>query len=236
VVDEDEAGVHEGVESAAEEDTFGLSDTHRAEAFSDGVFSIVATLLVLDVIPPLGKPGQLLPELLARWPTYLAYLASFLYVGVNWLNHKAVFAHLRRMDRPLHWYNLGILATVALLPFPTAVIADAIQTGNAADIRTAIGLYGLIGALVCASWLIFFHGLHRRPRLLTDEVKDGFYGLERARALAGVVLYALAAAVGALATPLGALIIFIALPVFYGVTSHGLAVLPGPLRWISPGR
>jgi uncharacterized membrane protein len=214
--------------------THGFSDTHRAEAFSDGVFSIVATLLALDLKPPLGQPGHLLPELLGRWPTYLAYLASFLYVGVNWLNHKAVFAHIAQMDRSLHWANLGILANVALLPFPTAVIAEAIQGGNTADIRTAVGLYGLVGALVCASWLVFFHELHRHPHLVSGEVRDGFYGRERARALVGVVLYAVAAAIGDLATPVGALVIFILLPAFYGVTSHGLTVLPGPLRRLLP--
>jgi uncharacterized membrane protein len=214
----------------------GLSDTHRAEAFSDGVFAIVATLLVLDLKPPAGEPGQLLPELLGRWPTYLAYLASYLYVAVNWLNHKAVFAHLAHMNRALHWCNLGVLATVALLPFPTAVIASAIEEGNAADIRTAVGLYGLIGAWVCASWLVLFHEMHRHPDLLSDDVRDGFYGRERARALVGVVLYSIAAAVGELATPVGALVIFILLPVFYGVTSHGLTMLPGPFRRLLPIR
>jgi uncharacterized membrane protein len=216
------------------DESHGFSDTHRAEAFSDGVFSIVATLLALDLKPPLGQPGHLLPELLARWPTYLAYLASFLYVGVNWLNHKAVFDHIRQMDRGLHWANLGILSTVALLPFPTAVIAEAIQLGTAVDIRTAVGLYGLVGALVCASWLVFFHELHRHSQLVSDQVRDGFYGRERIRALAGVLLYAVAAAVGDLATPVGALVIFVLLPVFYGITSHGLTVLPRRLRWVLP--
>jgi uncharacterized membrane protein len=223
-------------ESHGYSDTHRFSGTHRAEAFSDGVFSIVATLLALDLKPPLGQPGHLLPELLARWPTYLAYLASFLYVGVNWLNHKAVFDHIKQMDRGLHWANLGILATVALLPFPTAVIAEAIELGTASDIRTAVGLYGLVGALVCGSWLIFFHELHRHSHLVSDEVRDGFYGRERARALAGVVLYAVAAGVGDLATPIGALVIFLLLPVFYGVTSHGLAALPGPFRRLLPLR
>jgi hypothetical protein len=67
-------------------------------------------------------------------------------------------------------------------------------------------------------------------------VRDGFYGRERARALAGVVLYAVAAAVGDLATPVGALVVFILLPAFYGITSHGLTALPGPLRRLLPLR
>jgi uncharacterized membrane protein len=218
----------------SDEEALLLSDTHRAEAFSDAVFAIVATLLALELKPPPGEPGQLLPELLARWPTYLAFLTSFLYVGVVWLNHKAVFAHVRQMDRTLHWLNLGVLATVTLLPFPTAVIAAAVQSGNETDTRTAIALYGLVGAAVCASWLVFFHYLSAHPELVTEEVRNGFYRRERARALAGVVLYVAGALLGILGTPPFALVIFLALPAFYGATSHGLTGLPKPLRWILP--
>jgi uncharacterized membrane protein len=214
--------------------TPGLSDTRRAEGFSDAVFAIVATLLALDLKPEPGEPGRLLPELLQRWPTYLAFLTSFLYVGVIWLNHKAVFAHIRQMDRGLHWANLAVLATVTLLPMPTAVLAAAVEGGNAADERTAIGLYGLIGALVCAAWLWFFHYLWAHPSLLADDVHSAFYRRERVRAVAGVVLYGVAAVLGAAWSMGVALGVLLALPVFYGLTSHGLAVLPKPLQWVLP--
>jgi hypothetical protein len=127
-----------------------------------------------------------------------------------------------------------MLAAVVLLPFPTAVIASAVEEGNAADGRTAVGLYALIGALLCATWLLFFHYLARHPQLLTDDVPTDFYARERTRALAGVVLYTLAGAAGVLLTPAVALVIFLLLPVFYGVTSHGLTALPGRLQWLLP--
>jgi uncharacterized membrane protein len=218
----------------SDEEALLLSDTHRAEAFSDAVFAIVATLLALDLKPPPGEPGQLLTQLLARWPTYLAFLTSFLYVGVLWLNHKAVFAHVLQMDRMLHWLNLGVLATVTLLPFPTAVIAAAVEDGNPADEHTAIALYGLVGALVCASWLLMFHHLGTQPQLVAEDVRDGFYARERTRAVAGVVLYAVGAVLGVVAATGVALAIFLALPVFYGITSHGLTGLPRWLRWVLP--
>ena len=113
-----------------------LSDTSRVEAFSDGVFAIVITLLVLDLRSPAVPPGQLLAGLLAQWPVYLAFVTSFMYVGVVWLNHHAAFDRIRRIDRGLHWANLGILFTTTLLPFPTAVISKAIQAGDPADART----------------------------------------------------------------------------------------------------
>ena len=92
----------------------GQADTGRAEAFSDGVIAIIITLLVLDLRPPGGEPGGLLRGLLRQWPTYLAYVTSYVYVGVVWLNHKAMFRRIRSIDRGLHWANFGILFTTAL--------------------------------------------------------------------------------------------------------------------------
>jgi uncharacterized membrane protein len=79
-------------------------------AFSDGVFAIVITLLVLDLRPPRVKAGQLLRGLLEQWPTYTAYVTSYLYVAVVWLNHKAAFQRIRWLDRGTSWANFGILS------------------------------------------------------------------------------------------------------------------------------
>jgi len=205
------------------------SDTRRAEAFSDGVLAIAITLLVLDLQSPKHEPGELLPALLRQWQSYLAYVTSFLYVGVTWLNHLAAFSRVASMDRVLHWANLGILFSIALLPFPTAVIADAVKTGNPADSRAAVGLYALVGVLVSGNWLLFFHHLSRRPDLVRPEVPKGRFATDRTRALVGVVLYTGAGAVGALFPPV-ALAIFFLLGVFFGLTSHGLAALPIVIR------
>ena len=207
-----------------------LSDTARVEAFSDGVFAIIITLLVLDVRTPKVEPGQLLSGLLQQWPTYLAYVTSFLYVGVVWQNHHAAFDRIRLIDHGLHWANLGLLFTTALLPFPTVVISDAIQKGNAADARTAVGLYALIGALLCVSWLVFFRYLSRHPQLIEEHVDEAFFARECTRAVAGIVLYLAAGLLGYLVAPSVALVIFFGLPVFYGFTSQGLHELPAIVR------
>ena len=100
------------------------ADPGRAIGFSDAVIAIVITLLVIDLRPPQTEPGDLLGGLLDEWPTYLAYAASYVYLAVIWMNHKAAFARIREMDVGLQWANLGILATLALVPWPTAVIAE----------------------------------------------------------------------------------------------------------------
>lgn len=202
------------------------SDTSRAVAFSDAVIAIVITILVLELRPPETEPGGLLAGLLAQWPTYLAYAASYIYLAVLWLNHKAAFSRIREMDRALHWANLGILATLALLPWPTAVIAETARTGDLTDERVAVALYAIIGALLCLSWLVFFSHLARHPDLTHDHVDDAYFARERPRALLGVVLYLAAGTAGVLIHPMVASVIFVILPAYYGLTSHGLDQRP----------
>ncbi len=208
--------------SGTETDLGTRSDTSRALAFSDAIFAIIITLLVLDLRVPNVPAGRLLSGLLSQWPAYVAYLASYSYVAVVWLNHKAAFDRIQQVDRGLHWMNLFVLFTTALLPFPTIVVSHALQEHDNADQRLAIAFYALIGALLCATWLAFYHYLARHPDLLKEQVREEFFHSERIRALAGVVLYVLAGVVGYLVTPLVGLGIFLVLPVFYAVTSAGL--------------
>ncbi|WP_382303666.1 TMEM175 family protein [Herbiconiux sp. UC225_62] len=210
--------------------TVARSDPGRAMAFSDAVIAIVITVLVLDLRPPDTEPGGLLAGLLDEWPTYLAYAASYVYLAVIWLNHKAAFTRIREMDIGLQWANLGILATLALVPWPTAVIANTARTGNLADERVAVALYAIIGALLCLSWLVFFSYLARHPDLTHDHVDDDYFAHERPRALIGVLLYLAAGAAGVFIHPLVASVIFLVLPVFYGITSHGYDQGPSFLR------
>ncbi|MFF5056649.1 TMEM175 family protein [Micromonospora sp. NPDC000663] len=195
-------------------------------AFSDAIFAIIITLLVLDLRVPDVPPGRLLSGLLEQWPSYIAYLASYSYVAVVWLNHKATFNRIKQADRGLHWVNLFVLFSTALLPFPTIVVSDALQEHNNTDQRVAVTFYALIGAMLCAAWLAFFHYLARNPDLLKEQVKDAFFRAERVRALTGVVLYILAGVVGYLVAPLIGLAIFLVLPVFYAITSAGLYQSP----------
>jgi uncharacterized membrane protein len=199
-----------------------LSETDRLEAFSDGVFSITITLLVAEIVRPEYASGHLLEKLAAQWASYIAFLASFCYAGVIWLNHRAVFARVRYCDRSLHLGNLFLLLTSGLIPFPTAVLSVAIQSGNEFDARVAVTLYAGIAGSMCLAWLVVFHVLSVHPHLVEEDVDPDFFPKERFRAVLGVVFYAIAGLVGWLSTPKLAMLIFLALPVFYGITSEGL--------------
>ncbi len=196
-----------------------LVESSRVEAFSDGVFAIAITLLVLDLKAPVGR-GTVLHDLLAQWPAYVAYLASFGYIGVIWVNHHNLFTRIARVNGPLLWRNLALLLTASVLPFPTAVVSSAFQHGSAQDQRTAVVFYGLVGAAAAATWLALFHFLSRAPYLLEDEAHAAFFAAERHRAVFGITLYALSAVVAAW-YPAAGLAIACVLPVFYGLTSSG---------------
>lgn len=93
---------------------------NRLEAFSDGVFAIAITLLVLELRPPTALP--LAPQLRAMLPQIGAYAAAFLVVGMAWIAHHGLFHLLRRMNKTLIWLNMGLLLCISFVPFPTMVL------------------------------------------------------------------------------------------------------------------
>ena len=115
--------------------------TGRTEAFSDGVFAIAITLLVLEIRVPESEFGHLWSGIAHQWPSYLAYVTSFLTIGGIWGVHHGIFRRLRYANRELMLTNLVLLMAVAFLPFPTKLMAEAIHDTGAA--RAAAVFYGL---------------------------------------------------------------------------------------------
>jgi uncharacterized membrane protein len=120
----------------------GEKETGRVEAFSDGVFAIAMTLLVLDLKVPkadaLAAPAGLLPALTRQWPTFAAYLTSFATILVMWVNHHKLFNHIRRTDGAFLFLNGLLLLFVTFVPFPTALVSEFLKRPEA---RTAAALY-----------------------------------------------------------------------------------------------
>jgi uncharacterized membrane protein len=142
---------------------------NRLEAFSDGVFAIAITLLVLELHVPAPDSGELGHELLAQWPSYAAYLITFITIGIIWINHHAAFSRLRAVDHSILMLNLLLLLTVSVLPFTTALMAEYLKEGEGE--RLAAGIYGasllvMGGVFVLANRQI----LLRRPQLLKESI------------------------------------------------------------------
>ena len=100
-----------------------MISTRRLEAFSDGVFAIAITLLVLDITVPAGSEDDLLAAVLNQWPSYLAYVVSFATIGVAWLEHNAITDYMDYADAMVVRVNLLLLLLISFLPFPTRLIA-----------------------------------------------------------------------------------------------------------------
>jgi uncharacterized membrane protein len=104
-------------------------DTGRLVAFSDAVFAITITLLVLEIRPPTDY-SNLLHDLLTLWPSYLAYGVTFLFIGQVWANHHVMFDHIGAADRVVLLLNALLLMTVVFLVFATSVLAGALRSGH----------------------------------------------------------------------------------------------------------
>jgi len=133
----------------------------RVEAFSDGVFAIAITLLVLTISEP-SNYRNLTHELVTRWPALAAYIVSFAIVGIMWLNHHSIFGHLEKVDRPLIQLNLLLLLTIAFLPYPTGVLGEALARGEGTT--TAAVFYGVTMVANALAWsaLWVYGSWHRR--------------------------------------------------------------------------
>jgi uncharacterized membrane protein len=184
--------------------------TARLEAFSDGVFAIAITLLVLEIkvpdVPTLDALGDL-------WSSYLAYAVSFLLIGLVWANHHTMFDHIGRSDRALLFFNTLLLADVAFIPFATAVMARTLRISQHEELGAA-----LYGATIAVGGLPFnlVWWWARRQDLL-----DGSITRRRATILArrfwlGPVLYGLGALL-ALLSPWAAIVLYALLIVFYWI-------------------
>jgi uncharacterized membrane protein len=140
----------------------------RLEAFSDGVFAIAITLLVLELGVEEGAEAHLLHSLLHEWPAYLAYFTSFLTIGVIWLQHSAITGALRTADGTLYRLNLLVLLLAGFVPFPTRLLSEFI--GERDPERVAAVFYGLTLLALALALTAFVRYAAEHPRLVKDEV------------------------------------------------------------------
>lgn len=141
----------------------GANETGRIEAFSDGVFAIAITLLVLDIKVPLGTPAEahLLRALADQWPAYLAFVTSFATIGIMWINHHRLFTLIRRIDHALLIFNGLLLLGVTFVPFPTALLAAYLgQRGQEVAALVYTGTFTVIAVFFNVLWRYAAHG-HR---------------------------------------------------------------------------
>jgi TMEM175 potassium channel family protein len=180
------------------------------EAFSDGVFAIAATLLVLEftVRPGHELGGELLHHL---WPAYLAYGTSFVTIGIVWMNHHHTVSLLGRTDRTMLFVNNLLLLTVAFLPFPTKLVAEHLHHG---DEKAAVLAYSATFVLMAFLHLVWWRYARGGRRLIAEETPDSALRAVDRAYLPGVPMYG-AVFLVAFFSPLAAVFLTFAIAAFY---------------------
>jgi uncharacterized membrane protein len=198
-------------------------DSRRAESFSDGVFAVAITVLVFNLLPiasqtslGAGHPALTAAYLGRAWPAYLAYMVSFLTIGIMWLNHHTMLAKVSKVNRTVLILNLVLLLGIVAIPFPTALVADHLTAhgGVGSPASVAAVTYGLVMIVISVGYasVWIYLAAHqeelgarqkvRTPRLTTFRFTAGNGGY-----LAGTLI--------AFFWPMAALIIFGLLAVYY---------------------
>jgi len=188
--------------------------TSRVEAFSDGVFAIAITLLILSVGIDRAPHGDLGTYLVDLWPAYLAYAVSFLTIGIMWVNHHLLFDNFASVDRPMLLLNIGLLMLIAFVPFPTRIAAEFAR--SEVDRRNAALLYGLTMTMTAILFFaLWMYGSHRLLR--ADADPRVVSGITRSY-LPGAPLY-FTATLLAFVSSIASLIMFAAIALFYALSA-----------------
>ena len=164
--------------------------TQRIEAFSDGVFAIALTLLILEVkIPPLTSIANdvaLQTYLIKQWPTYLSYVLSVIVIGIFWVAHHGLFHYIKRTDRNLLWLNILYLLCVTFIPFPAALL------GEFSGYQTSVVLYAATLAITGILLDVMLWYVTNGHRLVEPDIDPALIRVAMIRNLIGPVIYSLA--------------------------------------------
>jgi uncharacterized membrane protein len=199
--------------------------TERILAFSDGVFAIAITLLVLDLKKPDVTHG-LLSALEKQWPAYLSYLITFFVIGVVWAQHHHIFSFIARSDHTFRLINIGFLMFIALIPFPTGILADYLV--NPHERQTAMALYAGIWVIGTIPFnLLWGYAAYKHQLLRSDVDPEAVHQITRSY-LFGPVIYLVDFFLAFISVP-ASFALFLLIAVFYAV-----APLPGAKRVMPP--
>lgn len=167
-----------------------MKENARIEAFSDGVFAIAITLLVLELkVPPVASihsVSDLWQGLFHLWPSYFAFTLSFGILLVSWVNHHYLFNLLNKSSRPFLYANGFLLFTITFMPFPTALLAEYISTEYA---KPAIAFYCFGGVVNSIGWNMLLHTIYKPKKLVHTESSIQLIHTIRRSTQFGFVIY-----------------------------------------------
>ncbi len=166
--------------------------TARLETFCDGVFAIAITLLILEIKVPMqetiNSSNTLAHALTQHWSSWLAFLLSFGSILVAWANHHSTFKHINKSSSLFNYANGFFLLTIVVLPFPTALLAEYLNTDSE---RTAVMVYCLTIVIHNISWIVLFQSMIKPKDLSKDEASKKILLKGRMQCVYGFITYLL---------------------------------------------
>ena len=184
--------------------------TNRLEAFSDGVFAVAITLLILEINVPEGE--HLWHDLKEEWPSFASFFVSFWVIGIIWVNHHGLLDHLKRTDRGVLYLNLLVLMTVVFIPFSTALMAEHLKSGD--DEEVAAIVYASAFLAMGIAFNLFWTYIVKHRRKLGVEIPDEEVRRMSLGFMIGSPIYVVAV-IMAFISPAVVLIIIPAVAVYY---------------------
>lgn len=191
----------------------------RLLAFSDGVFAILITILVLEFTIPKFQTGHLLSAMIQQWPILVAYIVSYFYVGTLWLFHHDYFQALKSIDRKLNLINLLMLFSITLINYPMALVAETLSRGNNGDIRVSFISYAVIALFISGTFQLLYEYIKEHPELMSERMRKANFRKSHFDPLMSMVLYILAVVASLFWVPLGAVFLLL------GIGFHFIAYL-----------
>lgn len=187
-------------------------DPSRVVIFSDAVIAIAVTLLILEVRPP-EDTRHLLKGLGELWPSYAAYFLTFLLIGQMWVNHHVMFDHIRSADRLVLLFNTLLLMQIAFLPFASAVLASAFESGHGK--RTAVVFYGISYEVAAILFNVIWEYARHGRRLLAPTTDSASSAAISRRFHPAPVWIAVGTALGAWNPVLGLAVLAAFIPFYW---------------------
>ncbi len=195
--------------------------TGRISAFSDGVFSIAITLLVLNLQVPKGITSldDLLHRLQDLWPNLMSYILSFVIIGIYWIAHHNMFHYIKRSNRAFLWINILLLMCVAFIPFSAGLLGQFsfINQPSLAQVAEITYASNLILTNLMLSLLWWY--ATSNYRLVDQDLDPHFVRTVNRRNMTAPVVYLVSIGLSFL-SPLASLIVFFLFPLYYIIPSH----------------
>src|SRR5688572_10360471 len=198
--------------------------TQRLEAFSDAVIAIAITLLVIILLELPHVEHGLFDALVDHWPSFVAFIISFVVIGIMWVSHHAMFERIASVDRPLLFLNLLLLMGIAFLPFPTDLLATYVADGGG-DAHVAAAMYSTTMTLIGIVFLSMWVWLARNPSLVVEGIPPERVRKAMVRSLVSPVVYGLTIGL-AFISAIACLVVYGAVAIYFARGPSARAAAP----------